>query len=453
MQRLQRRWPIALALLLVVPVLSFSTGEEGPGATPDELLARAMASQKAGYLAEVWDAQMAFFEHPEALSADKVAISLCLAAHMCPDIGVLGEIVGKSRADSSALDVFCARRLDERPDILDGLRGSCEEWAGRARWHLQASRANGGYSRDGVASLELMDYGTVEVDGAEHLQVSPMAAVRVEGGDPVLAGVDTGSTTFHFADGVPLPRHLVERQGFLDDYIGRTVKGSLNQYRKVRMYRLDQVMLGPVEHRHVVAGHLTATEGQDSDTPMLVGMSLLLRHGAVCFDWVGAKLHLGNLGPCASGLKVAEATLDGAMVIQLRVPVSGEREEKRPPEFRPYTDLSTMLVLLDTGATLTHCSKRFVQLNGGEVEFRLVGQDSPKFRCSVVVDHGFRDDGGLGYVELAYLGMDSLLEFAAVGWSLAPLTVYFLPRDGEEQVEEVGVGITGSGLRVRSPYR
>ena len=133
--------------------------------------------------------------------------------------------------------------------------------------------------------------------------------------------------------------------------------------------------------------------------------------------------------------------------------VSGEREEKWPPEFRPYTDLSTMLVLLDTGATLTHCSKRFVQLNGGEVEFRLVGQDSPKFRCSVVVDHGFRDDGGLGYVELAYLGMDSLLEFAAVGWSLAPLTVYFLPRDGEEQVEEVGVGITGSGLRVRSPYR
>ena len=453
MQRLQRRWPIALVLLLFVPVLSFSTGEGGPGATPDELLARAMASQKAGYLAEVWDAQMAFFEHPEALSADKVAISLCLAAHMCPDIGVLGEIVGKSRADSSALDVFCARRLDERPDILDGLRGSCEEWAGRERWHLQASGANGGYSRDGVASLELMDYGTVEVDGAEHLQVSPMAAVRVEGGDPVLAAVDTGSTTFHFADGVPLPRHLVERQGFLDDYIEQTVKGSLNRYRKVRMYRLDQVMLGPVEHRHVVAGHSTATEGQDSDTPMLVGMSLLLRHGAVCFDWDGAKLHLGDLGPCASGLRVTGATLDGAMVIQLPVPVSGEREEKWPPEFRPYTDLSTMLVLLDTGATLTHCSKRFVQLNGGEVEFRLVGQDSPKFRCSVVVDHGFHDDGGLGYVELAYLGMDSLLEFAAVGWSLAPLTVYFLPRDGEEQVEEVGVGITGSGLRVRSPYR
>ena len=116
------------------------------------------------------------------------------------------------------------------------------------------------------------------------------------------------------------------------------------------------------------------------------------------------------------------------MVIQLHMPVLVEREEKWSPVFRPYTDLSTVFMLLDTGSTLTYCSRRFVQLNGGDLDFLLAGRESLRARCTEVVERGFRDDGGLGHEELAVLGMDSLSEFAAVGWSLAPLRVYFVPR-------------------------
>ena len=423
-------WMIGLALLLLG---SFSYSEEagqggGHGSTADELIVRAMEQQRQGFLVKAWDAQMAFFGHPRAVDVDKAAIHLCLGLWVCPNLGLLGQIVGKGKEDTASLDVFCASGLEQRPDILDNLRYDCEEWARRMRWQLSDSNLVGRNAQNGVVPLRLKDFGSFTLEGVEHSQVQPLVEIQVAGGESVHTVVDTGSSQFSFADGIPLPEHLRRQEGFLDDFIVSIVRGPLNEHWQDRQYRLAQVAVSSVKYKHVVGGYRVGEQGSVPERPSLLGMSLLLRHGAVCLDWAGAKLHLGDLGPCASGIRIDDATLDGAMVIQLHVPVLVERKEKWSPVFRPYTDLSTMFVLLDTGSTLTYCSKRFVQLNGGDLEFLLAGHESLRARCAEVVENGFRDDGGLGYEELAILGMDSLLEYAAVGWSLAPLRVYFVPK-------------------------
>ena len=423
-------WVIGLALLLLG---SFSYAEKtgqggGQVLTADELIVRAMEQQKRGFLVEAWDAQMAFFAHPRSVHVDKAAFHLCLGLWVCANLGLLGEIVGMGMEDTASLDVFCTEELEKRPDIIDNLRFECDEWARRMRWPLSASNLVGRNAQIGTVPLRLEDIGSLTLEGVKYDQVQPLVEIQVAGGESVHTVVDTGSSQFSFADGIPLPEHLRRQEGFLDDFIVSIVRGSFNEHWQDRLYRLDQVSVGSVRYKHVVGGHRVGEQGSVPERPSLLGMSLLLRHGAVCLDWAGAKLHLGDLGPCASGVRVDDATLDGAMVIQLHVPVLVERKEKWSPVFRPYTDLSTMFVLLDTGSTLTYCSKRFVQLNGGDLEFLLAGHESLRARCAEVVENGFRDDGGLGYEELAILGMDSLLEYAAVGWSLAPLRVYFVPK-------------------------
>ncbi len=421
-------WVVGLALVLLGSLPYSEELEQGGGrsSTADELIVGAMEQQKRGFLVEAWEAQMAFFRHPRAVEVDKVVFHLCLGLWVCPNLGLLGEIVGMGMEDTASLDVFCAEELEKRPDIIDNLRYECDEWARRMRWQLPASNLVGRNAQIGAVPLRLEDIGSLPLEGAKYGRVQPLVEIRVAGGEAVHTVVDTGSSQFSFADGIPLPEHLRTQEGFLDDFIVNIVRGFLNEHWRERLYRLDEVAVGSIRYKHVVGGYRAGEQGSVPERPSLLGMSLLLRHGAVCFDWAGAKLHLGDLGPCASGIRIDDATLDGAMVIQLHVPVLVERKEKWSPVLRPYTDLSTMFVLLDTGSTLTYCSKRFVQLNGDDPEFFLAGHESLRARCAEVVERGFRDDGGLGYEELAILGMDSLLEFAAVGWSLAPLRVYFV---------------------------
>ena len=395
---------------------------------------------------------MAFFAHPGVLEVDELTIELCFRLYLCPTLSTLGQISGRTPADVAVLDAFCERIADRRPDIVKSLGGSCEKWSAELRGHLSEGDGPRGSPGSAVIPIQLWEFGKQTLEGVEHSITSPLMPVRIDGGEPVEAVVDTGSSEFSLAKGVPLPEHLASREGFLTNTSESWVSVPGLRLVRKKVYRLNGVGVGPLEYRNVAALYSQPTATQIPGEPQ-VGMSMLLRHEAVCFDWVGNMLHLGSLGPCASGVGIRGATLDGAMVIQLHVPVVADREEKWGPEYRPYTDRSTMLALLDTGAALTECSERFVELNGGAREFRIAGEELLRARCRWVTPEGFRDDGGLGVVELAYLGMDSLLEFAAVGWSLAPLTVYFLPRDGEEQVEEVGAAITGSGLRVRDPYR
>ena len=143
---------------------------------------------------------------------------------------------------------------------------------------------------------------------------------------------------------------------------------------------------------------------------MCMGVHFLLRYDAVCFSWSEAQLYLGELGPCQVGEQAFAASLI-------------------PSSLHPVLLLETppIWVLVDVGDTTTRCHQAGADRTRRHIRFgrhpSMVG------RClDVVGDVLAPRDTADPWVH-ASLGMDTLSEFAAVGWRLNPFTMFFSRSD------------------------
>ncbi len=161
----------------------------------------------------------------------------------------------------------------------------------------------------------------------------------------------------------------------------------------------DVLMDRPVGPAHLEAGYI-------------LGMNILLRYPKVCFDWQESRLFLGDLGSCAGGLSPDHAYLVDNFVLYLEVPLP---------------DGSVMPALLDTGSTVTYCSKAFVEANNGRQHFVFRSHPELAGECEVSDDVYFTSV--VIRRSQIQVGMDTFRQFAAFGWELNPLKVYFVPKE------------------------
>ena len=141
-----------------------------------------------------------------------------------------------------------------------------------------------------------------------------------------------------------------------------------------------------------------------------LGMDVLLRHEAACFDLRGQRLHLGRLGPCAQGVVPHQAWLHGSHALYVSVATS---------------EGGAIPAKLDTGATETYCSDAFLTANGGTAAFRFGKHAALAGECVTDPDVAFAGVGS-GQNQIL-IGMDILGRLDAFGWRLNPLELYFLP--------------------------
>ena len=147
----------------------------------------------------------------------------------------------------------------------------------------------------------------------------------------------------------------------------------------------------------------------------LIGMSVLLQYGKTCFDWKEGKLHLGSLGPCESGMMPHRSWLTGSQGIAISAKVSSNELYQAK---------------IDTGSITTYCSPWIMGQIGDRGAFSFGGSDMLAGECAYDSDILFPswERGAESSDKHILIGMDTLNQFAAFGWRLNPLEVYFVPR-------------------------
>lgn len=230
---------------------------------------------------------------------------------------------------------------------------------------------------------------------SDYIHRRPVAAAVVND-ETYMALVDTGATKTIMSfevDGSVVPANAVKAT--LADIRGRPMEVSLVD---VASFRLGQTRQSPAK----LYRRKWYSDGVLQKTPVVVGMDFLLRHSAVCFDWVGRTLHLGRLGPCSGGVVAQEAALTKPSAIELLVRTrTGE----------------TVAGLVDTGSGPTFCSDELAAAHGWKFTFgeHPALRSDCRWQSTISLSDGF------------LIGMETLGEFRAFGWQLNPLRVLFVP--------------------------
>ena len=385
---------------------------------------------RGGNFQEAWDSYMAFFRHPQRNELDYMAFVNCFVLEQCPDVGVLGQIIGKPRAEPANLETFCPR-LRKDPDdtermakaerremydrvVANGLRDTCPAWAARQRSQLNESPIT-----DAVVTQALPLTWYEPQDGG----FAP--AIAILAGDTHLRPrVDTGASSSFFDMAMADDEALLHGDLQLSDVRQRAI-GIYDVYF-LTVGNLGALRLGRSLHRQV-RFDVRDTERKSLHHPFPpisnVGMNVLLRYGTVCFAWDEQRLYLGDPGPCARGTEPYEAWLTGYLSIHVRVPAS---------------DGTRFAAVIDTGAHNTNCSQAFLEANGGESMFSIGDSQALASKC-------LADDSVLfpwpeyGYAQIA-IRMNTLLQYQAFGWQLNPLRVLFVPRNTNQATAEVDRG-------------
>ena len=385
--------------------------------TPESLMHEAMRSQEKGDFEAVWRALVAFHAHPGSNEADIRTYVDCFMLPSCPNIGVLGAFLGKSRAEAGDLSRFCPHWNKQRADIRAGnaaglavaetetldlllsrsLRGTCAIWHSRQLKLLHAEPPFWPEPVHQVIPFEL-------TEDRYSIRGLPRSQIAVDG-HLVPAIIDAGSArTGVISDNDTLLNYL-SGADFLDIGPQMTPIGS----RRYDVLRGPSIRLGQTTFQDILLDRPVGPARLEAG--YILGMNILLRYPAVCFDWQESRLFLGDLGPCAGGLSPDHAYLIDNFVLYLDVSLP---------------DASMMPALLDTGSTVTYCSKAFVEANNGRRKFAFGPHPELAGECEV------SDDVYFSSVELRrkqiQIGMKTLRQFAAFGWELNPLRVYFVPR-------------------------
>ena len=381
----------------------------------------AMRSHATGDFESVWRALVAFHGHPGSNEADIRTYVDCFMLPGCPDIGDLGAFLGKSRAEAGDMSDFCPHWNRQRARIQAGdtaglavaetktldqlhsrsLRGTCAEWHSRQLKLLHAEPQLWPKPAHQVLPFELMD-------DPYSIRGLPRTELAVDG-HIVPAILDTGS---HITGATSNDAGLLEYLSgaeLLDTGPSMTSSGT----RRYEILRGPRIRLGrttfqdvlldrPVGSAHLEAGYI-------------LSMNILLRYLAVCFDWQESRLFLGELGPCAGGVSPDHAYLIDNFLLYLEVSLP---------------DGSGMPALLDTGSTVTYCSKAFVEANNGRQHFVFRTHPDLAGECEVSDDVYFKSV--VTRRKQIQVGMDTFRRFAAFGWQLNPLRVYFVPKQTDD---------------------
>ena len=381
----------------------------------------AMRSQATGDFESVWRALVAFHGHPGSNEADVRTYVDCFMLPGCPNVGTLGAFLGKSRAEAGDLSHFCPHWNRQRARIRMGntaelavaetetldmlhsrsLRGTCAKWHSRQLKLLHAEPPLWPEPSHEVIPFELTE------DPYSILGL-PRVQFAVDG-HVVPAIIDSGSaTTGATSNDADLLEYLSGAE-LLDTRPSTTGRGT----RRYEVLRGPSIRLGrttfqdllldrPVGPAHLEAGYI-------------LGMNILMRYPAVCFDWQESQLFLGDPGPCADGLSPDRAYVTDNFVLYLEVSLP---------------DGSVMPALLDTGSTVTYCSKAFIEANNGRQHFVFRAHPELAGECELSDDVYF--PSVVIRRKQIKIGIDTFRQFAAFGWELNPLRVYFVPSQTDD---------------------
>lgn len=381
---------------LAALLLCGCTGAPEPpsGATPDELLRHVSESLADGYFESAWRGLRAFHNHPQRNELPgPVAFAYFLAT---PRVGTLAALLDKRAAEAGDYATFC-------PASVTTPHTCGEHAAPEAVWFDDAPVAS-----DVVA--QTLPLAPLWLDDVSPW---PLATVAVGLPEKDFAVVDTGCTANNLAQATwAASPNIATRIG---DATAELQAGVI----EAPLMRLHGLRLGGSTFRRIAA-HLGIAHMN------IVGMTVLLRHDAVCFDWAREELVLGSLGRCAGGhvLDDGVALNDG---LGLQVDLLPQ-----PPGLSPVDRLA-MIGDLDTGTHQTLCSKKVLDLLGGP---RFSFGEHPDLIGTCVYDEnrdvpGDDDPASIEVPKPVLIGMDTLRRFDAFGWRLRPLRLYFLPpKDG-----------------------
>ena len=408
-------------LLLIAGIGGYAGASEILSPTSGELLERVIAETESGNFESAWKTYEAFFAHPRRNSVPVEAFGRCFYGKKCFGIGALGALLDKTPEDAAGFWSFCpdwtSLYPDETPEKLEAakrrfdgfiaaaLGATCPEWASREVGLLEEQPHVNIFTPQTIA-LVPTGRGVPSID----IEVN---------GRPLTAMLDTGSSTnlmnaalfAHELDGIEYVSWSPGTYGL-----------SMYEPEAFPVARLEEVRVGAETFRRLLAALLEFhVDGElvPADKKNIIGMNLLLKYSAVCFDWVKRRVHLGTIGACA-GVAPSAARFNGSF--QFEIHVEGERRQHA-------------FATIDTGSDRTYCSAWFGE--GCEHEFSFGDHSGLKGRCTFDegIHFGQPDTGDRQVV----IGMDTLLQFAALGWELNPFRVYFVPKetgDAEPASEE-----------------
>lgn len=410
--------PVAAMLCLATAFPGDAAGASQADDHGGALLDRVIEHYRQGELERAWDAYRLFFSDPSNRNVDVGSFGRCFYRQDCPEVGTLAYILGKSEAEAGDFRAFCPdwKGLDT-VELSDGdvagllrllrdfryaaLGGSCAEWvkANAVRFHPQRTTR-----RPAPQTVPLL-----EPSARDPRPVAEIGAL----GSRFAGLMDTGSTTSLLSR--DLAAGAMEQVELLGAVEGMYATGP----NMVTLARLDRLRLGnEVFESPVVAfeGARWPENGSEASAwaANVIGMNLLLQYGKVCFDWVGKRLHLGDLGPCAAGMTPRRSWLTGSQGIAV--------EAALPPH-------GAVQAIIDTGSVRTYCSRAFLRHNGGNERFAFGDRAALQGTCTLHPDVRFDsfENGGPVRGHQILLGMDTLKRFSAFGWELDPLKVYFAP--------------------------
>ena len=408
----------SLLVALMVPGLE-AGHHDSSGRHAGLLLERVIAHYQTGELERAWDAYRAFFNDPSNRNVRVNAFGRCFYQQECPALGILAYVLGKSETEAGNFRGFCpdwenlgigdldADELGESEKTMRGFRdvalgGSCADWATRMAAWFQPRPTDHRLVPQVISLLQPFSN-----DSRPYFELEIL-------GTRTHALADTGATTSllnrrwadHFPDAIELIDDVPMRYSDYED------SASLGRVSHVRLG--NAVFSRPIvilEYMYwLESGELVPAELEN-----LIGMNLLMQYDKVCFDWAGNKLHLGNLGPCTGGVEPDESWLTGPLGIAIAGKVSSK---------------ANFQVKIDTGATKTFCSQWLLKRSGERKTFSFGRSDALKGKCNYNPEVLFKEmERGEESTDFhVLLGMDTLRQFAAFGWQLNPLKVYFVPK-------------------------
>ena len=395
---LPRELSFLLLMLLVFPFLQGNVygQEEGGSRSVESAVAALISDIESGDFESAFDSHLQIYQRMLSTHSEEAFWELC--ALKCPyHIGQLGWLRGASVSDLQFLETAINQIEDDTH--RNAWRAHLDRF-GTAHLGEDARPAR---SQENTLSLRFHDEASVDQ--------RPWSVVR--GGNnqtPMWAIIDTGRAAVHFEQELAEKASLQYRV-VTDFYSTREWDG-----RPVRLQQiiLRDLMLGWQSERRVFGGMYDSKTRIGMGEVMALGTMPLLRHDAVCFDWMNRMLHLGYLGPCGRAHRVMpfRAWLHShAMTPMIEVRRS---------------DGSGTAALVDTGSDVTLC-KSVVAREGEDMPFSFGEHGLLTTECSSeappIADNYFLD---------LVIGMETLSKFAAFGWELNPFRMYFVPPSEED---------------------
>lgn len=484
----EKIWPkvqkIRIAGIVVLLSLSSSlsiAGEAPDPATlsPEDTLWEIAKAERRGDFESAWDASLRFFQHPQRNTVSYAAFQLCFlgvsSGAYCSNYGGLqaGAYLGKARREVESLDAFC-------PPWGSDVNAYRFHEGREKRWYSEddGCMSLGDIGIKDVLHPERISRNMQSVDIVPIHMAMPtdrhgfeMPVVDIDiGGQVHQAILDTGASLTSYQAFLDADMSLaslheqVSELGIsmafmhnlkpLSRYRARDIRGVAEIRDIVRLPKLQlgrtvisDILVARVYYEdgyedkqpHPLFSGLPWEESEEGATTVLLGMNALIHRRAVCFAWKESKLYLGDLGPCAGGIQPYGASVAGLLSPRVEAWPVGDAQPIRGGLIRESTretwvdDAAAFasskhsprppIMIVDTGASHTVCSERFIEdATSGEDRLFTFGKELVG-RCSRVSDSPIFDTAALQ----AILGMDTLLEYAAFGWELNPLRLYFVP--------------------------